>query len=54
VLLSTDGRSRRLPAPVRRDETTFAGEGWTLKVASGWVVREGARPGDFELARQQP
>ena len=54
VLLSTDGRSRRLPAPVRRDETTFSGEGWTLKVASGWLVREGARPGDFELVRQQP
>jgi hypothetical protein len=54
VLLSTDGRTRRLPAPVRRDETMFSGDGWTLKVAPGWVVREGARRGDYELVRQQP
>jgi hypothetical protein len=54
VLVSTDGRSRRLPAPVRGDGTTISGDGWTLKVASGWVVREGARRGDYELVRQQP
>ena len=52
VLLSTDGRTRRLPAPVRRDDATIAGDGWTLKVASGWVVREGARRGDYEVVRQ--
>ena len=22
--------------------------------AAGWVVREGARPGDYEVVRQQP
>jgi hypothetical protein len=49
VLLSTDGRTRRLPAPARRDETTFSGDGWTLNVATGWVVREGARRGDYEV-----
>jgi hypothetical protein len=54
VLISTDGRTRRLPAPVRRDEVTADGDGWTLKAASGWVVREGARRGDFELVRRQP
>ena len=52
VLVSSDGRTRRLPAPVRRDDTTIAGEGWTLKVAPGWVVREGARRGDYEVVRQ--
>ena len=52
VLLSTDGRTRRLPAPVRRDDTTISGDGWTLKVAPGWVVREGARRGDYEVVRQ--
>lgn len=52
VLVSSDGRTRRLPAPVRRDDTTFAGDGWTLKVASGWSVREGARKGDYEVVRQ--
>jgi hypothetical protein len=54
VLVSTDGRSRHLSAPVRRDDITVDGDGWTLKAAPGWVVREGARRGDYELIRQQP
>jgi hypothetical protein len=54
VLVSTDGRSRRLSAPVRRDDITVDGDGWTLQAAPGWVVREGARRGDYELVRQQP
>ena len=49
VLVATDGSSRRVPAPVRRDDGTFAGDGWTFKAASGWVVREGARRGDYEV-----
>jgi len=54
VLVTSDGRFRRLPAPVRRDDTTVDGDGWTVKPAPGWVVREGARRGDYELVRQQP
>ncbi|MCW5968137.1 MAG: alpha/beta hydrolase [Blastocatellales bacterium] len=58
VLVSSDGRARHLPAPVQRNETTVSGAGWTLKIAPGWVVREGARRGDFEVvqasARQSP
>ena len=53
VLIAADG-SRRVSAPVRRDDGTFAGDGWTLKAAPGWVVREGARRGDYEAVRQQP
>jgi hypothetical protein len=52
VLLSTDARTRRLPAPVRRDDATITGDGWTLKLASGWVVREGTREGDYEVVRR--
>jgi hypothetical protein len=52
VLVSTDGRTRRLPAPVRRDDTTVSGDGWTFKAAPGWVVREGARQGDYEVVQQ--
>jgi hypothetical protein len=52
VLVTSDGRTRRLPAPVRRDETTISGDGWTLKVAPGWVVREGARQGDYEVVKR--
>lgn len=54
VLVATDGGTRRVSAPVRRDDGTVAGDGWTFKPASGWVVREGARPGDYEVVRQQP
>jgi hypothetical protein len=52
VLVASDGRSRRVSAPVRRDDVTFTGNGWTFKAATGWVVREGARRGDYEVVRQ--
>jgi hypothetical protein len=54
VLEASDGRSRRLPAPVRSDGATISGDGWTFKAAAGWVIREGARRGDYEAVRQQP
>jgi hypothetical protein len=54
VLVASDGRSRRVAAPVRRDEVTFTGDGWTFKARPGWVVREGSRRGDYEAVRQQP
>ena len=54
VLLESNGSVRRVPAPVRKDDTTLVGDGWTFKAAAGWVVREGARPGDYEVVRQQP
>jgi hypothetical protein len=52
VLVSTDGSSRRVSAPVRLDETTYTGDGWTFKVALGWVIREGAHRGSYEVVRQ--
>jgi hypothetical protein len=54
VLIATDGRSRRLPAPVPGDSATISGDGWTLKAAAGWVIRRGARQGDYEVVRKQP
>src|SRR5262245_45985628 len=54
VLVAPDGGSWRLPAPVRGDDVTISGDGWTFKVAPGWVIREGARRGDYEVVRQQP
>lgn len=53
VLESTDGGSRRVPAPVPGDGTTISGDGWTFKAAAGWVIRQGPRPGDYEVVRQQ-
>lgn len=54
VLVASDGSSRRVPAPVLRDEVTVSGDGWTFKASPGWVVREGARRGDYEVVRRPP
>jgi hypothetical protein len=52
VLEASDGRSRRLPAPVPGDGATISGDGWTFKAGAGWVVRGGARRGDYEVVRE--
>jgi len=54
VLVASNGDSRRVSAPVRRDDGTLSGDGWTFKAATGWVVREGARRGDYEVVRERP
>jgi hypothetical protein len=54
VLEASDGRTRRLPAPVRAEGQTISGDGWTFTAAPGWVVRDGARRGDYELTPKQP
>lgn len=54
VLLESNGSVRRVPAPVRRDDSTLVGDGWTFTAKPGWVIREGPRPGDYEVVRQQP
>jgi hypothetical protein len=51
VLVASDGRTRRVSVPVRRDDVTVTGDGWTFKAAAGWVIREGARRGDYEVVR---
>jgi hypothetical protein len=52
VLLESNGSVRRVPAPVRRDDTTLAGDGWTFRVKPGWAIRAGPRRGDYELERR--
>jgi hypothetical protein len=54
VLLESSGSVRRVPAPVRKDDTTLLGDGWTFTLKPGWVIREGPRRGDYEVVRQQP
>jgi hypothetical protein len=51
VLVASDGSWRRVSAPQPRDSVTFYGDGWTFKAAPGWVIREGARRGDYEVVR---
>jgi hypothetical protein len=54
VLLESSGSVRRVPAPTRRDDTTLVGDGWMFTLKPGFVIREGARKGDYEVVRQQP
>jgi hypothetical protein len=52
VLVSDDG-TRRLPGPVRIDGANVTGEGWTVTVATGWIVRSGPRSGDYQIIRDR-
>ena len=54
VLVSSDGGTRTVPGPVRQDDRTLTGDGWTFTAAPGWIVREGAKRGDYEVVQQQP
>jgi hypothetical protein len=50
VLMSAD-RKLTLPAPTSYERTTLKGDGWTLQLAPGWVVRPGSRQGDVQVVR---
>ena len=52
VLVGDDG-TRRLPGPVRIDGASVTGEGWTVTVAPGWLVRSGTRSGDYQIIRDR-
>src|SRR5262249_43856528 len=51
VLISDDGK-RQLPGPVRIEGATLTGDGWTVTVAQGWIVRPGPRSGDYQIVRK--
>jgi len=51
VLVSTDNTTVTLPAPGTRG-SPLKGEGWTLTLAPGWVVRPGPRPGDLQVVKE--
>ncbi len=52
VLVSPD-RGLTVPAPPMLEGRTLQGDGWTVTLAEGWVVRPGPRAGDFHLVREQ-
>ena len=54
VLVSSDGGARTVAGPTRQDDRTLTGDGWTFTAAPGWIIREGARRGDYEVVQQQP
>ena len=53
VLVLTQGGQLHLAAPFQTSGSTLSGEGWTIALASGWAVRPGKRPGDFEIAKAE-
>ena len=52
AMISADGQTVSLPAPVVVDATTLKGDGWTATVGPGWTVQPGPRPGSFRVVRQ--
>jgi hypothetical protein len=52
ALVSADGETISLPAPVVVDATTLKGEGWTATVGPGWTVQPGPKAGSFRVVRQ--
>src|SRR5215471_9872424 len=54
VLRPDDRSNITVPAPASVQGSTLEGDGWTIRIAPGWVVRAGNRPGDFQLVRNVP
>jgi hypothetical protein len=52
ALVSADGETISLPAPVVVDATTLKGDGWTATVGPGWTVQPGPKAGSFRVVRQ--
>jgi hypothetical protein len=53
VLRSADGRTLSVPITGRIEGTNLQGDGWSVTVNAGWVVRPAARPGSFVIVREQ-
>ena len=52
VLMSADRSKLTVPGPWTIDGATVSGEGWTLKLAAGWVLRRGTRDGEFAVVKE--
>jgi hypothetical protein len=52
ALLAEAGATVVVPAPAGTEGRSLRGDGWTLELADGWMVRAGSRPGDFEVVRE--
>jgi hypothetical protein len=51
VLMAPDRSKLTVPGPFTVEGKTLKGDGWTVTIAEGWVVRPGPRAGDFQLVR---
>ena len=53
VLRAADGSALSVPITARLEGTTLRGDGWSVAVNAGWVVRPAARPGSFVIVREK-
>src|SRR5262245_33756221 len=52
VLIPEDRSKVIVPAPASTEGPIVKGDGWTLTLAPGWIIRPGTRSGDFQLVRE--
>lgn len=52
VLRGADGDSITVPVTGPLEGTTLHGDGWSATLNPGWVVRPAARPGSYEIVRE--
>jgi hypothetical protein len=53
VLMAPDRSKLAVPGPFTREGSTLKGDGWTVTIAEGWVIRPGPRAGDFQLVQER-
>jgi hypothetical protein len=53
VLRAADGTTLSVPVTGPLQGTTLQGDGWSVTLNTGWVVRPAARPGSFAIVREQ-
>jgi len=52
VLRSVDGTTLSVPVTRPLEGTTLQGDGWSITLNAGWVVRPAARAGSFTIVRE--
>lgn len=52
VLRSADGTTLSVPVSGPLEGTTLKGDGWSVTLNSGWIVRPAARTGSFSIVRE--
>jgi hypothetical protein len=53
VLVSADETTLTLPAPRQVEGRTLGGEGWSVVLSDGWIVRPGPRAGDYVVVQER-
>ena len=52
VLRSADGTTLSVPVTRPLEGTILQGDGWSITLNAGWVVRPAARAGSFTIVRE--